>query len=131
MTKFFPIFRRMINTHFGKNNKRVRFGDGKEYFNQFLISFQKQGIVHESTCVHTPQQNEVVERKNRHLVEVVRKLLFQSNVPKLLLGKRFNRCYLTNRLPSYNLGCWPNLSRLSIQVVYLEKTLLYLVCSCP
>lgn len=100
----------MINTHFGKNNKRVRFGDGKEYFNQFLISFQKQGIVHESTCVHTPQQNEVVERKNRHLVEVVRKLLFQSNVPKLLLGKRFNRCYLTNRLPSYNLGCWPNLS---------------------
>lgn len=110
VTKFFPIFRRMINTHFGKNNKRVRFGDGKEYFNQFLISFQKQGIVHESTCVHTPQQNEVVERKNRHLVEVVRKLLFQSNVPKLLLGKRFNRCYLTNRLPSYNLGCWPNLS---------------------
>ncbi|RDX72514.1 hypothetical protein CR513_47998, partial [Mucuna pruriens] len=39
------------------------------------------GVVHELTCVNTPQQNEVTERKNRHLLEVARVLLFQMFVP--------------------------------------------------
>jgi len=30
----------------------------------------EKGVVHEFTCVDTPQQNGVAERKNRHLLEV-------------------------------------------------------------
>ena len=31
-----------------------------------------QGIVHETTCPHTPQQNGVVERENCHILETAR-----------------------------------------------------------
>lgn len=38
-------------------------------------------IEHQTSCVGTPQQNGVIERKNRHLLEVIRALLFGMNVP--------------------------------------------------
>ncbi|XP_028185365.1 pectin acetylesterase 6-like isoform X2 [Glycine soja] len=44
---------------------------------QFL---QVQGILHQSSCSHTPQQNDIAERKNRHLVETARTLLLHANV---------------------------------------------------
>ena len=34
-------------------------------FASFMLS---RGIIHESSCPHTPQQNGVAERKNRHLL---------------------------------------------------------------
>jgi len=37
--------------------------------------------------VYTSQQNGVVERKNGHILEQTRALLFQNNVPKLFWGK--------------------------------------------
>ena len=39
-----------------------------------------QGILHQSTCPHTPQQNGIVERKNRRIVETARTLLLDANV---------------------------------------------------
>jgi transposase InsO family protein len=53
-------------------------------FEQFLAS---NGIEHQTTCVNTPQQNGVAERKNRHLLEVACSLMFTMNVPKFLWGK--------------------------------------------
>ena len=62
--------------------------NGIEYVNQNLSNFLKDnGVVHELTCVDTPQQNGITERKNRHLLEVTRVLLFQMPVPKSYWGE--------------------------------------------
>ncbi|RVW16161.1 Retrovirus-related Pol polyprotein from transposon RE2 [Vitis vinifera] len=61
----------------------------------------QEGIVHLSSCVDTPQQNGIAERKNRHLLEVARSLMFSMNVPKLLWGQAvLTAAYLINRMPS-------------------------------
>jgi hypothetical protein len=39
-------------------------------------------IIHQTSCVDTPSQNGVVERKNIHLLEIAIALLFHMNVPK-------------------------------------------------
>lgn len=41
--------------------------------------FAQFGILHETTCPHTPQQNGLVERKHGHIVETAIALLQQSN----------------------------------------------------
>ena len=58
-------------------------------------------ILHQFSCAYTPQQNEVVERKNRHLVETARTLLLHHKVPQRFLGEAIlTACYLINRMPS-------------------------------
>ena len=65
----------------------------------------QHGILHESSCVDTPAQNGVAERKNRHLLEVARALLFQMSVPKPFWADAISTaCFLINRLPSVVLG---------------------------
>jgi len=53
----------------------------KEYFSTTFSSFlSSQGILHQSTCPHTPQQNGIAERKNRYLIEIVHSLMLNTNV---------------------------------------------------
>lgn len=49
-------------------------------------------IVHQTSCVHTPQQNGVVERTYKHLLEVARALKLQEGVP----SKYWRFCVLTS-----------------------------------
>ncbi|RDX96700.1 hypothetical protein CR513_20609, partial [Mucuna pruriens] len=63
------------------------------------------GVVHELTCVNTPQQNGVAERKNRHLLEVARAFLFQMSIPNVYWGEAvITTGYLINRLPTWVLN---------------------------
>ncbi|RVX18159.1 Retrovirus-related Pol polyprotein from transposon TNT 1-94 [Vitis vinifera] len=65
-----------------------------QYFVTFIDDYSRSpftsfmshhGILHQSSCAHTPQQNGVAERKNRHLVETTRTILLHSNIPHSLL----------------------------------------------
>ena len=61
----------------------------------------QNGILHQSSCVDTPSQNEVAERKNRHLLEVAKALLFQMKVPKQFWVDAVSTArFLINRMPS-------------------------------
>lgn len=63
--------------------------------------FTSQGIIHDSSCVNTPQQNGVAERKNGHLLNTTRALLFQGDVPKSYWGEAvLAASYMINRLPT-------------------------------
>jgi len=91
----------MIKNQFGINIKRIRSNNSKDYFNHGLISFfQREGVIHESSCVKTPQQNGIAERENGHLLDQTQAVLFQRKVPKRFWGEVvLNACYLINRLP--------------------------------
>ena len=62
--------------------KRLRSDNGTEFRNSTLSEFCKnKGIVQEYSAARTPQQNGVVERKNRTLVEAARTLLQDAKLP--------------------------------------------------
>ncbi|GKA56001.1 retrovirus-related pol polyprotein from transposon TNT 1-94 [Tanacetum coccineum] len=73
-------------------NKTVRFirtDNGTEFVNQVLTEFyEKFGIFHQKSVPRTPQQNGVVERRNRTLVEAARTMLIFQRL----------RCFYGQRL---------------------------------
>ena len=98
----FQKFFNMVKTQFGVGINRFRSDNAKDYFNQTLAPFfQQHGIIHESSCVNTPQQNGVAERKNGHLLATTRALLFQKKVPKNYWGEAvLTAAHIINRLPT-------------------------------
>lgn len=73
--------------------------DGKE----FLMDnyFKDKGIIHQRTCIETPQQNDVAKRKHRHILNVSRAIMFQSNLTKLFWNFGISHAvYLINRQSS-------------------------------
>ncbi|RVX21101.1 Retrovirus-related Pol polyprotein from transposon TNT 1-94 [Vitis vinifera] len=86
--------------HFAKHHRRS--DNGKEYVsNSFQNYMSHNGILHQTSCVDTPSQNGVVERKNRHLLETARALMFQMKVPKQFWADAVSTaCFLINRMPT-------------------------------
>ncbi|GMI65892.1 hypothetical protein HRI_000258500 [Hibiscus trionum] len=94
-----PNFISMIRRQFGYELKVFRSDNAPEL--SFTDFFAKLGIVHQFSCVETPQQNAVVERKHQHLLAVARALFFRSKVPIRFWGDCIlTATYLINRLPS-------------------------------
>lgn len=122
----FQSFVNIVHTQFGKCVKIIRNDNGTEFVNNKMdLLCNSKGILHQTTCVYTPQQNGIVERKHRHLLNVARSLLFQSGVPLNMWSDCIlTATYIINRLPSSVLsgkfpfemifGCEPKLSHLRV-----------------
>jgi transposase InsO family protein len=78
----FKFFNAYVQTQFSSKIKILRSDNGGEYTSNFFQEFlQSNGIISQRSCPSTPQQNGVAERKNRHLLDVVRTLFLESHVP--------------------------------------------------
>ena len=98
--KLLQTFITFAQTQFHALIKIIRVDNGSEFFpiKSFL---QSQGIECQNTCIYTPQQNGVVERKHRHILVVARALLFQSHLPITFWGECvLTAVYLIKRISS-------------------------------
>lgn len=102
----FVEFYHLIDTQYQKKIQILRSDDGGEYVNANLQDFTKtHGILHQTSCPHTPEQNGVAERKNRVLLEMTRAMMLESHVPKTFWPEAIaTSAYLLNRLPTKILG---------------------------
>ncbi|GJV55329.1 retrovirus-related pol polyprotein from transposon TNT 1-94 [Tanacetum coccineum] len=71
----------------------VRTDKGTEFLNKTLHAyFAKEGIRHETSTARTPEQNGVVERRNRTLVEAARTMLSAAKVPLFFWAEAIATC---------------------------------------
>ncbi len=79
---------------------KIRSDHGGEFENEPFEAFcEKHGIFHEFSSPRTPQQNGVVERKNRTLQEMARTMIHENNLPKHFWAEAVNTaCYVQNRI---------------------------------
>ena len=81
MCKVFQVLHKMICTQFNTPIKIVMFDNGGEYYKNELTNFMNSFcILYQTSCPNSPQQNGVVERKNRHHLKVTRSLLIDGNI---------------------------------------------------
>ncbi|XP_075104166.1 uncharacterized protein LOC142178474 [Nicotiana tabacum] len=99
-------FMSLVENQFGIKIKSIRSDNGLEFTSgEATKLFQSKGIIHQRTCPYTPQQNGVVERKHKYLLETARALLFQSKLPLRYWGECvLCATYIINRLPSNSIN---------------------------
>ncbi|KAL6335937.1 hypothetical protein AAG906_003562 [Vitis piasezkii] len=80
-----------VNLLFQKFHKMIETRYNAKYL-------EGHGIIHQTTCSNTPQQNGVAKRKNWHLLEVVRASLIAAKTPISYWGEAItSAAYLINR----------------------------------
>ena len=86
----------------GRSLKTLRIDNGGEFTSkEFKEYLRKEGIKHELTIPKCPEQNGVVERLNRTLMEMVHSMLADSELPKSFWAKALSTAvYLCNRSPT-------------------------------
>ena len=100
---FIKAFVIMVQTQFSHIVNTIRSDNALEFTKSdiALKFFASNGILHQTSCVQTPQQNGMVERKHKHLLEVSQALLFQSKLPLRFWGDWvLTTTHIVNRLPT-------------------------------
>ncbi|KAG8478019.1 hypothetical protein CXB51_027833 [Gossypium anomalum] len=98
MLTFIDDFSRKV----GKQIKYLRTDNGLEFCSdEFNRLCKSEGIMRHLTVRHTPQQNGVAERMNRTIMEKVRCMFSNANLPKSFwVEAASTACFLINRSPS-------------------------------
>ena len=121
----FKEFQNEVENQRGKRIKALRSDRGGEYLShEFSDHLKSCGIVPQLTPPGTPQRNSVSKRRNRTLLDMVRSMMNQSDLPLSFWGYALEKAAFTlNRVPSKSVdttpyeiwtGKTPNLSFLKI-----------------
>ncbi|GJX85193.1 retrovirus-related pol polyprotein from transposon TNT 1-94 [Tanacetum coccineum] len=92
-------FLKMIQVRFNMSVRNIRKDNGTKFVNQTLRSYYESvGISHETSVAQSPQQNGVVKRRNRTLVEAARTMLIYAKALLFLWVEAVaTACYAQNR----------------------------------
>nr|GEY37295.1 retrovirus-related Pol polyprotein from transposon TNT 1-94 [Tanacetum cinerariifolium] len=95
---FIIKFLKMIQVRLNVPVRRIRTDNGTEFVNQTLRDYYEEvGISHETSVACSPQQNGVVERRNRTLIEAARTMLIYAQAP-LFLWQRLWQPHVLHRI---------------------------------
>ena len=99
----------LVENQLDKTIKCLRTDRGGEYLSeQFKELCDEKGIVRQLTTPYTPQQNGVSERRNRTLLEMVRSMMAQANLPVSYWGDALlTAAYVLNLVPSKSVTSTP------------------------
>jgi transposase InsO family protein len=91
---------RRAQNEFGLRIKKIRSDNETEFKNSQIEGFlEEEGIKHEFSSPYTPQQNGVVERKNRTLLDMARTMLDEYKTRDRFWAEAINTaCCSINRL---------------------------------
>ena len=98
----FKEFKNEVQNQLGKNIKTLRSDRGGEYLSlEFDDHLKECGILSQLTPPGTPQWNDVSERRNRTLLDMVRSMMSHADLPNSFWGHALlTTAYTLNRVPS-------------------------------
>jgi hypothetical protein len=101
----FKILYKLAKKETGHSMIKLRTDNGREFLSKDFQDFiQHKGIRHELTAPYTPEQNSVIERDNRTVVESARSMLYHYSMPLSFWGEAINTAvYILNRVSSRTL----------------------------
>ena len=98
--EMFQHFKNEVENQLDRKIKVIRSYRGGEYEAPFGDFCSQHGIIHQTTTAYSPQQNGVVELKNRTLKEMMNALLLSSGLPQNLWGEAIlSANYILNLIP--------------------------------
>ena len=101
----FKGFKTLVEQETREKIKIFRTDRGGEFLSQeFQAYCEKEGIIRHYTAPYTPQQNDVVERRNMTLLGMTRSIMKHMNIPNYLWGEAVRHAtYLINRVGTRSL----------------------------
>ncbi|KYF37980.1 hypothetical protein SMIM3I_02226 [Streptococcus mitis] len=106
---YFKSYINLVKNQLDKKIKTFKTNRGREYLlEQFKYLCDEKGISRQLTIPRTPQQNSVAKMRNRMLLDMVRSMITQENIPishwkdALLIVT-----YVLNQVPSKTIASTP------------------------
>ena len=105
----FKKYKTKVENQKDKRIKVLKSDRDSEYFPQKFINYcEENGLIHQRSAPYTPQQNDLAERKNRTLVDMLNAMILSARLPFNLWGEALlTACHVHNRVLSKKIQSSP------------------------